>query len=101
MDPAQYQQLLNRISKIESQVAETNKLVRKMHSATVVARIFKFVYLAIIIGLGIGLYYFLQPFYDTLGSIYNFGSNNTTQESGVIQNLDPNQLSELFEITGR
>jgi len=51
-------------------VRENNKLLKKMHRASVWGRIFRLVYWVIIIGVMLGTYYYLQPFVDGLLTAY-------------------------------
>ncbi len=64
---------------------ENNKMLKKIRHAQKVASFVRSVYWVIVIGLGIGAFYFIQPYFDKLTSFFqdtsdsisNFKSNFT------------------------
>ena len=57
-------------------------MLRKMHRAALWGRIFHFFYWAIIIGLSVGAYYFIQPYVDQLRGVYG----GIKQDVGTVHN---------------
>jgi hypothetical protein len=109
MDPNLQQELnliKQRLSKLEETSLDSNRILHKMQTSQFVGRLFKFGYLIALVIAGVALYYFLQPFYETLGSIYGIGSNNPsetpTETQGVspeaLQNLSPEDVSGLLKL---
>jgi len=45
---------------------ENNKILKKLHGAMKMSRVFKVVYWVIIIGSMLGVYYYFQPFIDNI-----------------------------------
>jgi len=56
---------------------ENNKILKKLHSAMRVSRVFKIIYWTLIIGSMLGFYYYFQPFIDNMMRAYE----------GVISNI--------------
>ena len=79
MDPESKQLLQNTFNLAE----ENNKMLRKMRRAQKMASFMRIIYWLIIIGIGIGAFYFLQPY---INQIQKF-----MQDSGV----SINQLKNL------
>jgi len=48
-----------------------NKMIRKLYRSFVLQRIITVLYWVLIIGVTIGLYYYLQPFFDQVSKIYS------------------------------
>ena len=53
-----------------STTQENNKLLRKMHRASVWSHIFRVLYWIVIVGAMLGSYYYLQPYIDGLVTAY-------------------------------
>ncbi|MCK5059851.1 MAG: hypothetical protein KAR00_01735 [Candidatus Pacebacteria bacterium] len=54
------------------ELSESNhKMLKKMHRNLLLHRIFSVLYWALIIGATVGLYYYLQPFFDQVSEIYS------------------------------
>jgi len=49
---------------------ENNKLIKKIHRSIVIGRTFRILYWVVIIGFALGLFYFLQPYIELLGTLY-------------------------------
>lgn len=49
---------------------ENNEAIKKLYRSMVVGRVIKVVYWVILIGAAIGAFYFVQPYVDTIKSIY-------------------------------
>ena len=54
------------LEKIYALTEENNKILRKMRKAVLWSRVFHFLYWAIIIGLSIGAYVYIQPYLDSM-----------------------------------
>lgn len=107
MDPNiqnELNQIKQRLSNLEAMAADSNKILHKMQTSQFIGRLFKFGHLILIVIGGVALYYFLQPFYETLGSIYGIGSGfqgqtNTSELSPeLLQNIDPQEVSGLLKL---
>ena len=51
-------------------VEENNTLLRKMHRAALIGRIWHILYWVVIIALSLGAYYFIQPYIDQLTTTF-------------------------------
>ena len=49
---------------------ENNKLIKKMRKAALIGRAWKIFYWIVIIGISIGAFYFLQPYVESIQSVY-------------------------------
>lgn len=49
---------------------ENNALLRKMQRRALFGTVFRVIYWALIIGISIGAFYFIQPYIDTLMGVY-------------------------------
>ena len=76
-------------------VEENNKLLRKMHRSALWGHIFRFLYWAIIIGLSVGAYYFVQPYIEQLQSVYG----GIKQDVGTVHSAvgQLNNIGSLFK----
>lgn len=84
-------QLADRIHDLEVSVSKLSVTVSKLRATQIRSRVYKLIYLGIILVSGIVLYYYLQPFYETLGNVYNWGSNSDSEASSSVEsstNLD-------------
>jgi len=54
------------LEKILALTEENNKILRKMRRSVLWGRIFHFIYWAVIIGLSIGAYVYIQPYLDSM-----------------------------------
>ena len=50
---------------------ENNKTLKKIRRHMAYGTIFRFIYWGVLIGAGIGLFYFLQPYLENLISVYS------------------------------
>ena len=66
MDP-EFKQLLEANLKVAK---ENNNMLRKMRGAQRRANIFKFLYWLVIIGIAVGAFYFLQPYFQVVQDLY-------------------------------
>ena len=47
-----------------------NKLLKKMHRATIFANVMRIVYWLVILGIAVGSFYFLQPYIEQMKELY-------------------------------
>lgn len=66
MDPDERKKLNRTLELAE----ENNKMLTKLHRNMQWGRIFKVIYWIIIIGLAVGAFYFIQPYVEQLGNVY-------------------------------
>jgi hypothetical protein len=71
MDP-ESKNLLEETFELEQ---ENNKMLRSMKRTMLWSRIMTIVYWLIIIGISVGAFYFLQPYFNRLMSVYGSFSN--------------------------
>ena len=64
---------------------KNNEVLNKLYRATLWGRAIKFVYWLLLIGVTVGSFYFLQPYFETLMGVY--GGVTSTQ----------NQVKEFFQ----
>ena len=68
-------------------VEENNHLLRKMHRSALWGRFFHFLYWAVIIGLSVGAYYFIQPYVDQLRGVYSGVQTDVNAVKGAASQL--------------
>ena len=62
----------NRMLKRVLELSESNhKMLKKLHRNLLLHRIFSIIYWVLIIGVTVGLYYYLQPVFDQVSKIYS------------------------------
>jgi len=68
---------------------ENNVMLRKLYKGYVIGKIFSILYWIIIIGLGIGAFYYVQPYIDTLNDTYKMimGDHSTSTSAFGIEFL--------------
>lgn len=66
---------------------ENNRMLHKMQSAMRWSRIVKTIYWLIILGSIFGLYYFLQPFIQSLGDAYQGFAGSLEKARSVLDSL--------------
>lgn len=79
-------------------VEENNKLLRKMHRAAIWGRIFHFLYWAVIIGLSVGAYYFVQPYVDGAKESFEGIQANVNNIKGAASQV--NDISNVLKQFG-
>lgn len=67
------------LKEIKALVRENNKMLSKLRRAQVINRVFHAIYWIVIIGAALGLFYFLQPYFEGVQNIFQGVQN--TQES--------------------
>jgi hypothetical protein len=72
MDP----EVKETLEHLEEVSEENNRMIRKIYRTTRFAQFFAIVKWAIVIGVAIGAFYYLQPVFDKIDSIYNALTNN-------------------------
>jgi hypothetical protein len=89
------EELEKKIEETHKLAKENNKILRGMRRSMLWQSIFRAVYWVIVLGLAIGAYYFLQPYFEALISTYNSiaESINEVREVG-------DKLPDLSEIPG-
>lgn len=67
MDPADY----HKVDRILELVEENNQKIKKLYRAARWSRVLRIIYLIIIIGASLGIYYYVQPYFDSLLNTYS------------------------------
>ncbi|MCE9585079.1 hypothetical protein K8Q94_00440 [Candidatus Nomurabacteria bacterium] len=67
-------------------VSENNKILRKMRSAQRWASIMRYLYWFVIIGLGVGSFYFIQPYVDQMQKIIKDSGATINQFKNIFPN---------------
>jgi len=86
MDP-ESKKLLEETLELEQ---ENNKILHSMKRSMTWTRVMSVVYWLIIIGISVGAFYFVQPYFDKVFSLYNSitgTEQKTDQGSSTFQNL--------------
>ena len=86
MDP-ESKKLLEETLELEQ---ENNKILHSMKRSMTWARVMSVVYWLIIIGISVGAFYFIQPYFDRVLSLYNSitgAQKKVDQESNTFQNF--------------
>ena len=69
---------------------ENNKMLRSMRRSMIWGRVMSVIYWLIIIGISVGAFYFLQPYFNKVLSLYDSISGtqqNTNTSSGSFENF--------------
>ncbi len=66
---------------------ENNTILRKMRRASRISTIFRIVYWVVIIGLGLGTYYFLQPYLISAVDVLKQGQSTLQKFGGMTSYL--------------
>lgn len=74
------------IERLTKLAEENNRMLRKLHRSLLIGRIFRIIYWVIIIGVAVGVFYFLQPYYEGALNFYD-NLTNTQEEFGGFSNL--------------
>jgi len=82
--------LTNKINEIRALTEENNKILKSIRRHGRLATFMRLVYWIVIIGIGIGSYYYIQPFVDPLISSYK----NIQEAQGRFGNI-PKSLENL------
>ncbi len=64
------EQITSRLDRLTELVEDNSKKLHQLHRSMVMGRIWRVFYWAVIIGLAIGSFYFLQPYIDTVFDAY-------------------------------
>ena len=59
------------LEKILETTEDNNKLLKKINKGIVLSRVATFIYWIIILGIGVGAYYYIQPYIDGLFDTYD------------------------------
>ena len=97
MNP-EIEQLQQQINKLSNKLKEVESVVVSLKAAQTRARIFKLIYFGAIILLGIVLYIYLQPFYESLLQIYQFGNEQQDNIAEIQQNIDFDQIQDFINL---
>jgi hypothetical protein len=74
---------------------ENNKILRSMKRSLFWSRIMTGLYWLIIIGISVGAFYFLQPYFNRISSLYNSIFSGTQQKVEGSSNSFQNFLKKL------
>ena len=70
MDP-QIEELKELVRQNTAISQETNKIVRSLHRASVWGRVFKFIWIGLIVAVSIGAFVYLGPYIEQFQMLYN------------------------------
>ena len=65
---------------------ENNKSLKKIRRHMTYGTIFRLIYWGVIIGAGIGLFYFLQPYLENLSNVYSGFTDQINTVNGFFNN---------------
>jgi hypothetical protein len=60
----------DKFEKVISLAEDNNRMIKKLYRALRWSRVFRVIYLVIIIGASLGSYYYIQPYLESLGDTY-------------------------------
>jgi len=66
---------------------ENQKILKKLHRAHILGRAVKIFYWVIIIGVGVGAFYFLQPYIDSLKGAFGGARDTIDNVQKVLQTV--------------
>jgi hypothetical protein len=64
-------------------VEENNEILRKLHRKQQAGMVIKALYWAVIIAISLGAYYFIQPYVELMGDLYNEATGQEKSFEGV------------------
>ena len=76
-------------------VEENNELLRKMHRAALVGRVFRLLYWIAIIGLSVGAYYLIQPYVEQIQNAFDNLKGGVANVKEAASSLG--DIGKLFE----
>jgi hypothetical protein len=77
---------------------ENNHLLVKLHNIQRWAQITRVIYWFIIIGVSVGAFYFIKPFFNNLISVYTGGVSNFSNIGDITKSLsDKEQIQSLLK----
>lgn len=76
MDEDQIQSIESQLDRLEEQLEENTRIIKKIYRAHIISRIITLFYWLLVIGVAIGAFYFIQPYIDAVINAVN-GINNT------------------------
>ena len=76
-------------------VEENNALLRKMHRAAMWGRAWHILYWAVIIGLSVGAFYFIQPYVDQVRGIYGGFKGDVDNVRGAASQIG--DIGKIFQ----
>jgi hypothetical protein len=81
---------------------ENNEILVKVRNGQRWAQISKALYWLVILGIGFGSFYFIQPYLNSLTSSYSsvFGSSDSSKKDGSGSLSDLNHLQDLLKQVG-
>jgi uncharacterized membrane protein len=85
------------LEKILALTEENNKILRKMRRAVLWGRIVSFLYWAVIIGLSIGAYVYVQPYLESMLKVFGTGKEAIANIENLSKNL--NNLPNFTKLT--
>jgi len=84
-----------RLQSIERKLDEATKILSGMRKAQRTASVMRWLYWAVIIGIGIASIYLIQPYIEQLGSAYGVLGNKEEGSTGTNYSEILNQLKEF------
>lgn len=72
------------LQRVAQTVEENNEILRGIRSSMRWARVWRVVYWTVIIGSAVGAYWFIQPYIDTLLSVYTDAQTNINNVKGIL-----------------
>jgi len=92
MVDVQREALLKQIVKLTE---ENNKLLKKIHRAQVTGRVIKFLYWIVIIGVAVGAFYFIEPYFNQVLNVYDDIQGVT---GGITELFNSQEVEKVQEI---
>ena len=88
------------LTELKQAVQENTRILNQLRRNMVYSRLFRLAYWLVILAFGIGLFYYLEPIFDNLTSIYSGGNANLQSEGIQIPFNSGSQgaLQELLEL---
>ena len=74
-----------KIDRLLALAEENNQYIRKVRSSQKTSQMFKAIYWVVIIAFAVGGFYFVQPYLNTLSSVYSTVGGNTTQMQDFVK----------------
>lgn len=83
---------------LEEMIRENNELLHKIHGSQVRSRIYKFVYVAIIVVLAVMSYLAIRPYLEQVRSLYGQVQSNAETVQGVGEQLQQSDIEGILDL---
>ena len=92
------QTLESQVKNLKAELESIQKIVTKLNKSHVRSRVFKLIYFALVLVLGIVFYVYMAPYYQSLLEVYNFGVESKDSVQNLTDGLNNSQLQGVWDL---